>query len=380
MTGAGKSTGLEVVDFAVGYGRHRVLERVELPRYGPGSLVAVIGPNGAGKSTFLKALAGLLRYRGQASLGGAALADLTHSDRSSRIGYLPQALPQASTLLAYEFVLAALRTSAPRLSRPETEDRIQQAFRRLGLERQTMQPIEALSGGQRQLLGLAQVLARKTPLLLLDEPTSALDLKWEVEAMAALRDSAVHDEAICLIALHDLNLALRFCDQIVLLADRGVAAAGPAKDSLTAELIGRIYGVAARIEPCSKGRPIVLADRAAPTNDPPDRWKDPILPVTEARVPSKKAGRYLAQLCKHFAHKVPVDWDETQAEVDFGFGTCRMKADQDELRITCSAGNETDLERVKLVLEDHLRRFAWREEPRIDWTSESGDGATKAPT
>ena len=230
MIGAGTSPGLEVVDFAVGYGRRPVLERVGLPRYEPGNLVAVIGPNGAGKSTFLKALAGLLRYRGQVSLDGAELAGLTHSDRSSRIGYLPQALPQASTLLAYEFALAALRASAPRLSRPETEDRIQRAFRRLGLERQAMQPIEALSGGQRQLLGLAQVLARKTRLLLLDEPTSALDLKWEV----------------------------------VLLAERGVAAAGPAKDSLTADLIGRVYGVTARIEPCSKGRPIVLADRAAP--------------------------------------------------------------------------------------------------------------------
>ena len=264
MIGAGTSPGLEVVDFAVGYGRRPVLERVGLPRYEPGNLVAVIGPNGAGKSTFLKALAGLLRYRGQVSLDGAELAGLTHSDRSSRIGYLPQALPQASTLLAYEFALAALRASAPRLSRPETEDRIQRAFRRLGLERQAMQPIEALSGGQRQLLGLAQVLARKTRLLLLDEPTSALDLKWEVEALAALRDFALYGEAICLIALHDLNLALRFCDQIVLLAERGVAAAGPVKDSLTADLIGRVYGVTARIEPCSKGRPIVLADRAAP--------------------------------------------------------------------------------------------------------------------
>ena len=100
------------------------------------------------------------------------------------------------------------------------------------------------------------------------------------------------------------------------------------------------------------------------------------MPVTECRVPSKKAQRYLAQLCKHFAHKVPVDWDETQAEVDFGFGNCRMTSGQDELHIICSARDEADLERVKYVLEDHLRRFAWREELRIDWATESGDGST----
>ena len=99
------------------------------------------------------------------------------------------------------------------------------------------------------------------------------------------------------------------------------------------------------------------------------------MPIISSCVPSKNARRYLAQLCKHFAHMVPVNWTETQGDVDFGFGTCQMQASEDELRLTRSAEVDTDLERVKLVLEDHLRRFAWREKPVIEWTS-GGDGGS----
>ncbi len=264
MTRAAAARGLEIEDLAAGYGRRPVLRRVTLPPLRPGRLVALLGPNGSGKSTLLKALAGLLPSRGVIRFEGRDLAGLGLRQRAALIGYAPQTLLQPSALLAYEFVLSALRAAAPGLSGLDIERRIHRAFGRLGLAPHAMTPVQEMSGGRRQLLGLAQVIARATPLLLLDEPTSALDLRWEIEALSLLRDLADQDGTLAIVALHDLNLALRFCDEIILLAEGGVLAAGPASGTLTAGLLRRAYGVAARLEVCSRGLPFVVADRPAP--------------------------------------------------------------------------------------------------------------------
>lgn len=83
---------------------------------------------------------------------------------------------------------------------------------------------------------------------------------------------------------------------------------------------------------------------------------------------SDKAGRYLAQLCKHFAHKRPVDWTATEGHADFGIGICRMRAASDRLLLACSAETEEGLERVKFIVQDHVTRFAWREKLAVTWT------------
>ncbi len=96
------------------------------------------------------------------------------------------------------------------------------------------------------------------------------------------------------------------------------------------------------------------------------------MPSSSATVTTGHASKYLQQLCKHFAHKVTVDYDPRQARVDFPFGDCRMWADGEALRIQCAAGSTEALERTQLVIDDHLLRFAWREKPEIIWQSVSG--------
>lgn len=97
--------------------------------------------------------------------------------------------------------------------------------------------------------------------------------------------------------------------------------------------------------------------------------------VVEAQVKSEKASRYLVQLCKHFAHKTPTDYDESTGRVDFQPGLCVMYAVGDQLSLRCEAQTEPALHRVKAIVEDHLVRFAWREKIAVTWT----DGTPTPP-
>ncbi len=246
----------------VGYKRKPVITNINLPTVIPGSLVAVIGSNAVGKSTLLKSLAGQLKYEGDILFHGHSLSAMTHRQRMERIGYLPQTLPQATTLIAYELVYSACRAGCEQLTNSEVEERIEAIFERLGIRDLALMKMQEMSGGQRQMIGLAQVLVRQTNLLLLDEPTSALDLHWQLNVLQTIREETHANNAIAFVASHDLNLSLRFCDQLLILANGKVLAMGSPEQVLTPENLRNAYGIEGRIESCSKGFPIVLTDRA----------------------------------------------------------------------------------------------------------------------
>lgn len=251
-------SGLDIRALSAAYGRRAVLDRLALPPIAPGEVVALLGANGAGKSTLLKSLAGVLPARGEAWLGADELFALAPAARARLVGYLPQSLPAASSLVGYEAVEGALRATLPELPRRAREARLAEAFSCLGLTGLALRRLDTLSGGQRQLIALAQVLARAPRLMLLDEPTSALDLRWQLFVLEAVREAARRDDAVALVAIHDINLALRFADRVAVLKDGRVLAA----DALTPDILAAAYGVAARVETCSLGHRIVVADRA----------------------------------------------------------------------------------------------------------------------
>ncbi len=246
----------------VGYPGRPVLHNLTLQALPGGTVLGVLGPNGVGKSTLLRILARLLPADGQAHLGAL---DLLHSPRAlhqAQVAYLPQSLPQPSSLRVLEALDVALQAACPHLLRAQREQRVHEVLLRLQLRPLALRPLRELSGGQRQMLGLGQVLLRRAGLLLLDEPTSALDLRWQLLALQTVREEAQQRGAIACVALHDLALAGRHCQHLLLLGPQGIVAQGTPAQVLQPEALRQAYGVRARVEFSSQGEPCVLVDAA----------------------------------------------------------------------------------------------------------------------
>jgi iron complex transport system ATP-binding protein len=255
--------GLAVTGLTAGYRNRKVVSELTLPTIDVGRLVALIGPNGAGKSTLLRALAGLVPATGSARLDEAELIGLPLATLSTSVGFVPQGLPDAAALTVIESVIVALRASgANRKPMPAHEAQLKalHTLDRLGIADLALSPLRRLSGGQRQLAGLAQAVVRDPRLLLLDEPTSALDLKHQVEVMRLLRDLA-GEGRIVVVVLHDITLAARWADEVVLLDRGALHSAGAPTATLTANALAAVYGVIARVEQGADGFPqITVAD------------------------------------------------------------------------------------------------------------------------
>lgn len=249
---------LRAENISVAYGRRQILHGLSLPELQPGSLVALVGPNGAGKSTLLRALAGLEDMQGSLTLGGQNLTRIGGGERARTLAYMPQQLPPGIALGVLESVLAALRVGGD----GEVLARAFDALARIGIEELAEHSLDSLSGGQRQLVSLAQLIARRPQVLLLDEPTSALDLHYQLRVMDCVRDLVREHQLLAVAVLHDINLAASCADQLVVMRAGRIHASGTPDQVLTPQLLAEVYGVEARVERCSRGRLQVLVDRA----------------------------------------------------------------------------------------------------------------------
>ncbi len=224
--------------------RHRaVLAGVELD-LAPGEVVGLIGPNGAGKTTLLRALAGLVPAQGTITLEGRPLADFTPAERGQRVGFLPQDGGVAWALPVAELVaLGRLPHSGP-FRAPGSADRaaVDRALATLELEPLRRRPVTELSGGERARALLARVLAGEPRLLLADEPVAGLDPAHLLRVMAELRRLAAAGTAV-VVVLHDLTLAARYCDRLLLLDQGRLVLQGAPLAVLGSAQAARSYGV-----------------------------------------------------------------------------------------------------------------------------------------
>lgn len=236
------------------YGRQAVFAEVSAGDFLSGEVVAVIGPNAAGKSTLFKRMAALVDGPGQVVLEGSRLG-------RRGICYMPQHVTASSRLTVHDSVLLARKQENRSLTvRDEDLQVIDRILAALGIEGLAFRDLAELSGGQLQLVSIAQTLARDPEVMLMDEPTSALDLNRQVQVLKFVRGLAQRDSILVFVAMHDLNHALRFADKVLVMARGAVQACGPGREVITSDMLREVYGIRARVETCSRGLPHVIVD------------------------------------------------------------------------------------------------------------------------
>ena len=255
---------LEIRSLSVDLGARQVLQNIDLSLE-PGRLTALIGPNGAGKTTLMRAMAGLVRpSAGEVALNGAPVARMRASERAQAIAYLPQGGAVAWPL-PVESVVALGRLphgeEPDRLPKPGREA-VAAALLSVGLQGFETRPAAALSGGERARMLLARALATQAPALLADEPVAALDPRHQLIVLDVLKAHA-HAGATVVAILHDLNLAARFADRIVLLNQGKLEASGSPEAVLTEARLASSFGIRARVA-TEEGHPLIVPQSPLP--------------------------------------------------------------------------------------------------------------------
>jgi len=254
------SQGLQIRGFKAGYPKRLVISDLNVPMLPRGKITVLLGPNGSGKSTLLRSLAGLNRAEGQLILDGHDLMPMPFARRAEQVVYLPQSLPAGVHLHVLESIIVAQRASGSNSKQAETTEQVMTLLQQLGIEHLALSYLDQLSGGQKQLVGLAQSLIRQPSLLLLDEPLSALDLNYQFHVMDLVRKETQKRNIVTVVVVHDINIALRHGDRVLMLKDGNLIADGEPEEVITPDSLARVYGVRGRIERCSQGTPQILID------------------------------------------------------------------------------------------------------------------------
>jgi len=246
---------------SVGYGADPVVRGLTLD-VPDGLVTTIVGPNGCGKSTLLRTLARLLRpTRGRVRLDGRAIEDVGTREVSRRLALLPQS-PLAPDGLLVRDLVGRGRHPHQRWFRqwsPSDEDVVERALRLTDTWDLRDRPIDQLSGGQRQRAWIAMTLAQDTDLVLLDEPTTFLDLAHQVEVLDLVRRLNRERGRTVTMVLHDLNLAARYSDLLVVMRDGAVVTQGAPGEVITAELLDDVFGLRADVlDDPRTGLPVVV--------------------------------------------------------------------------------------------------------------------------
>jgi iron complex transport system ATP-binding protein len=215
-------------------------------------IYGVIGSNGSGKSTLVKLLAKqLIPSRGSIRLLGSPIGELTDRHFARQVAYMPQFTPPAEGMTVRELVGLGRFPWHGVLGRfrPEDAEKVEHALLQTDLTAFAERLVDTLSGGERQRAWLAMMLAQDTRCLLLDEPTSALDIAHQVEVLSLVSSLSRERGIGAVVVLHDVNMAARYCDEIIALRTGRIVARGTPQDVMNSEVLDGIYGVAMGIIP-----------------------------------------------------------------------------------------------------------------------------------
>ena len=247
---------LKIRDMEFEYASRPVLKDINM-NFCAGEISAVCGPNGVGKSTFIKCLNRLLKPRGTVTLENNDLSRMSMRSVAKHIGYVPQRINNVFSVTVFEMVLMGRCPHIGWNSSESDREKVISILKLMGLEDHALTDFNHLSGGQQQKVIISRALAQEPDVLLLDEPTSSLDLKHQIEVMELLEGMASEKKMSVIMAVHDLNLATRYADKIILMKDGTIHSAGSSKQVLTQDIILSVYGVRAVVREES-GRPFVV--------------------------------------------------------------------------------------------------------------------------
>lgn len=226
-----------------------VLHDITLTMEGP-NLICIVGPNGVGKSTLIKCINGLLKPKsGEIQINGKNINEFNKKELAMTVGYVP---PRTTDLFSMP-VLDAIMIGRHNLQgwRNTTEDvnEIYGILKLLNIEDLAMRPFNNLSSGQHQKVSIARGLAQETPILILDEPTSNLDVKHQVYVTELLRGIAKANDMLIIMISHDLNIATKYADKIIVMAEPGkIYSYGTPKEVITQEMVRDVYGIDCEIK------------------------------------------------------------------------------------------------------------------------------------
>lgn len=235
---------LEMQNITLGYGHRAVVEDITFDAK-PGEMIGLVGPNGSGKTTIIKALCRVITpWRGKVLVNGSDIAGIPRRDLACLISAVPQMPMLPSAYTAYEVVLMGRNPHLGLFQYESAEDMAiaWQAMERTSSQHLAQRRISELSGGEIQGVIIARALAQETQAMLLDEPTANLDVGRQIEILDLIRELCWEKGLTVVAALHDLNLAVHYCDRVILISSGGIYAKGTPKQVITAENIEQVYG------------------------------------------------------------------------------------------------------------------------------------------
>jgi iron complex transport system ATP-binding protein len=236
---------ITIKDLSFSYGSRKILENLNLV-VGDSVVLSLVGPNGSGKTTMIKCIDRILKPKGSILLnGGRDLQSLSRQEVAKYIGYVPQSTTSVLTTTVFDTILMGRKPHMGWRVAEEDIDKVVDIMKLLHVEEFALKDFSELSGGQKQRVLIARALAQEPEVLLLDEPTSNLDVKHQLEALDTVRSIVKKTEISAVMAIHDLNLAARYSDRLVMLKKGVVHAVGDPLSLLTRENIRAIFGVEA---------------------------------------------------------------------------------------------------------------------------------------
>ncbi len=233
---------LQIRNLRFSYGSTEILRDINMG-LNPSEVLGIVGPNGTGKSTLLRCIDRILIPEGEVLLDGQEISGMSRVEIAKRIGYVPQSMTGVFPATVFDMVLLGRRPHLSWRSSEEDIDKVLEMLDLMDIKDLAMRNFNETSGGQQQKVLIARALAQDVDILLLDEPTSNLDIKHQLEVMEILTELSKTKGISVMMAIHDLNLASRYSDRIIMLNGGGIRDEGDPASVLTAENIRSVYGV-----------------------------------------------------------------------------------------------------------------------------------------